>query len=137
MADALSRKLMALSIHSSWKMLEDMVDYTPVIKNQQCFLAQLTLRPLLIENLVEAQKQDSKIQELVGKPGFSQGADGEIRFKGRLCVPQNDNLKKELMNEAHKSKFSIHLGSTKMYRDLRRNFWWNGMKKDIAEFVSK
>ncbi|XP_073276461.1 uncharacterized protein [Primulina huaijiensis] len=41
------------------------------------------------------------------------------------------------MAEAHKSKFSVHPGSTKMYRDLKNNFWWNGMKRDVAEFVSR
>ncbi|XP_073298319.1 uncharacterized protein [Primulina huaijiensis] len=41
------------------------------------------------------------------------------------------------MAEAHKSKFSVHPGSTKMYRDLKNNFWWYGMKRDVAEFVSR
>ncbi|WMV50270.1 hypothetical protein MTR67_043655 [Solanum verrucosum] len=39
--------------------------------------------------------------------------------------------------EAHNSRYSIHPGSTKMYRDLRDVFWWNGMKRDIADFVAK
>ncbi|GJR63778.1 putative reverse transcriptase domain-containing protein [Tanacetum coccineum] len=41
------------------------------------------------------------------------------------------------MNEAHKSKYSIHPGADKMYYDLRDRYWWPGMKKDIAEYVSK
>lgn len=41
------------------------------------------------------------------------------------------------MDEAHKSKYSIHPGDSKMYKDLRRQFWWSGMKKDIAEYVSR
>ncbi|WMV31865.1 hypothetical protein MTR67_025250 [Solanum verrucosum] len=41
------------------------------------------------------------------------------------------------MDEAHSSRYSIHPGSTKMYRDLREVYWWNGMKKGIAEFVAK
>ncbi|WMV29209.1 hypothetical protein MTR67_022594 [Solanum verrucosum] len=41
------------------------------------------------------------------------------------------------MEEAHSSRYSIHPGSTKMYCDLREVYWWNGMKKGIAEFVSK
>ena len=35
------------------------------------------------------------------------------------------------MEEAHRSRYSTHMGSTKMYRDLREIYWWNGMKKDI------
>ena len=43
----------------------------------------------------------------------------------------------QLLEEAHRSKFNIHPGTTKMYRDLRQNYWWRGMKRDIAKFVSK
>ena len=41
------------------------------------------------------------------------------------------------MEEAHSSIYSIHSGSTKMYRDLREMYWWNDMKKGIAKFVAK
>ena len=41
------------------------------------------------------------------------------------------------MEEAHNSKFSVHLGGENMYQDLKLIFWWLGMKRDIAEFVSK
>jgi hypothetical protein len=51
-------------------------------------------------------------------------------------VPRDQDLKKEILDEAHLSKFTIHLGSTKMYRDLRENFWWSNMKGEIAEYVS-
>ena len=40
------------------------------------------------------------------------------------------------MEEAHKSAYTVHLGSTKMYRDLREVYWWNNMKREIADFVS-
>lgn len=55
----------------------------------------------------------------------------------RLCVPANKELREELLEEAHRSSYSIHLGETKMYRDLREQFWWSGMKRDVADFVSK
>ncbi|GJR30797.1 putative reverse transcriptase domain-containing protein [Tanacetum coccineum] len=41
------------------------------------------------------------------------------------------------MDEAHKSKYSVHPGADKMYYDLRDRYWWPGMKKDIAEYISK
>ncbi|GJX30250.1 putative reverse transcriptase domain-containing protein [Tanacetum coccineum] len=41
------------------------------------------------------------------------------------------------MDEAHKSKYSVHQGANKMYYDLRDRYWWPGMKKDVAEYVSK
>ncbi|KAL0360967.1 UNVERIFIED_CONTAM: hypothetical protein Sradi_3781200 [Sesamum radiatum] len=63
--------------------------------------------------------------------------DGNLHMKNRLCVPSDSDLKRDIMAEAHRSRLSVHPGSTKMYRDLKENFWWNGMKRDIAEYVSK
>ncbi|KAH0754464.1 hypothetical protein KY290_024734 [Solanum tuberosum] len=67
---------------------------------------------------------------------FSQGGDGALRYQGRLCMPCVDGLREKILEEAHNSSYSIHPGSTKMYRDLRDVYWWGGMKKDIAKFVS-
>ncbi|GJX97180.1 retrotransposon protein, putative, ty3-gypsy subclass [Tanacetum coccineum] len=60
--------------------------------------------------------------------------------KGRrngLFVPNDQQLREKVMTKAHSSPFTIHPGSTKMYRDLKQYFWWNGMKQDMATFVSK
>ena len=62
---------------------------------------------------------------------------GTLRLGTRLCMPDVDELRKEIMGEAHFSAYSIHPGSTKMYHDLKDTYWWNGMKKDIAKFMSK
>ena len=68
---------------------------------------------------------------------FSQGGDSVLLYQGRLCVPDVAELRKHILLEAHNSRYSIHPGSTKLYRDLREVYWWNGMKRDIADFVSK
>ncbi|KAI3827879.1 hypothetical protein L1987_01967 [Smallanthus sonchifolius] len=52
-------------------------------------------------------------------------------------VPDRDDLRTFLMNEAHKTRYSIHPGADKMYQDLRQQYWWPGMKKDIALYVAK
>nr|XP_016482900.1 PREDICTED: uncharacterized protein LOC107803648 [Nicotiana tabacum] len=65
------------------------------------------------------------------------GEDGVLRCQGRLCVPDVDNLWGRVMAEAHNSRYSMHLGSTKMYRDIKEIYWWNGMKMGVANFVSK
>ena len=64
---------------------------------------------------------------------FSQGGDGVLCYQGRLCVPDVD----ELRHKAHNSRNSIHPSAIKMYRDLWEVYWWNDMKRDIADFVSK
>ena len=53
------------------------------------------------------------------------------------CVPDVGELRKEIMEEAHFSAYSIHLGSTKMHNDLKDTYWYNGIKKYIADFGSK
>jgi hypothetical protein len=52
-------------------------------------------------------------------------------------VPKREALKKKILDEAHTSMYSIHLGSTKMYRDLRQQFWWTRMKCEAAHYVSE
>jgi hypothetical protein len=52
-------------------------------------------------------------------------------------VPKDLELRRKIMNEAHCSRYSIHPGTNKMYQDLRRNFWWTRMKREIARYVSE
>ncbi|XP_070010139.1 uncharacterized protein [Nicotiana sylvestris] len=63
--------------------------------------------------------------------------DGTLRHQGRLCVPNIDGLRERIMVEAHTSRYSMHPGSTKMYHDLKEVFWWNNMKRDVADFVAR
>jgi hypothetical protein len=68
---------------------------------------------------------------------FHTDYQGSLWFNNRIVVPKNYQLHKQILDEAHLSKFSIHPGSTKMYQDLRQNFWWNRMKREIAKYVSE
>ena len=63
--------------------------------------------------------------------------DGSLRYQGRVFVPDNDKLREEILKEHHCSNFAVHPGSTKMYQDLKRQYWWSGMKVDVAKFVSR
>ena len=66
---------------------------------------------------------------------FSIFEDGALRFGSKLCIPNDQLIKKEILKEAYYSPYTMHLGSTKMYHDLRENFWWNNMKREIVHFV--
>ena len=66
---------------------------------------------------------------------FKVDNNGVLRFRGRICVSDNVKLKRDILEESHCSSLSIHPGATKMYQDLRKLFWWFGMKRDIAQFV--
>ncbi|XP_070050938.1 uncharacterized protein [Nicotiana tomentosiformis] len=70
------------------------------------------------------------------KTPFEITGDGVLRYRGRLCVLNVTRLRQQVMGEDHYSRYSIHLGVTEMYHDIRGIYWWDGMKKDIAEFVS-
>ncbi|WMV37978.1 hypothetical protein MTR67_031363 [Solanum verrucosum] len=65
------------------------------------------------------------------------GSESSLVVKGHLCFPNVGELRKHILTEAYNSRYSIHLGATKMYRDLQKVFRWNGMKRDIADFVAK
>ncbi|KAM0044820.1 putative nucleotidyltransferase, Ribonuclease H [Helianthus debilis subsp. tardiflorus] len=101
----------------------------------------LNLQVDLNEQIREAQesviKEDTeKLKGMIKE--LEQGTDGIWRFhKKRIWIPKLGNLRHRILEEAHKSKYTMHPGSDKMYQDLRKNFWWIGMKKDIAAYVSK
>ncbi|GJS17882.1 putative reverse transcriptase domain-containing protein [Tanacetum coccineum] len=63
--------------------------------------------------------------------------DGALYYLDRIWVPLKGDVRTLIMDEAHKSKYSVHPGADKMYYDLRDRYWWPGMKKDIAEYVSR
>ena len=54
-----------------------------------------------------------------------------------MCVPDDSELRRCILEEGHSSAYAMHQGGNKLYRNLWENFWWRGMKKDISEFVSK
>ncbi|GJS03070.1 putative reverse transcriptase domain-containing protein [Tanacetum coccineum] len=68
---------------------------------------------------------------------FERRGDGEIYFFDRIWIPSVGGVRKLIMDEAHTSRYSIHPGADKMYHDLRNLYWWPGMKRDIAEYVSR
>ena len=67
------------------------------------------------------------------EPDFLEGTDGILRYKGRICIPSDLEIKKMLLDESHKSNLSIHPGTTKMYQDLKKMFFWHEMQKEVAQ----
>ena len=146
-ADALSRKVShsaalitrQVPLHRDLERAEIAVSVGRVTSQ----LAQLTVQPTLRHKIVDAQSNDPYLMERrrlveTGQTDeFSISSDGGLMFERRLCVPANSTVKIDLLDEAHNSPFSMHPGSTKMYQDLKRFYWWRNMKREVAEFVSK
>ncbi|GKC97215.1 putative reverse transcriptase domain-containing protein [Tanacetum coccineum] len=66
-----------------------------------------------------------------------QKSDGTLYYLDRIWVPMKGKVRTLIMDETHKSKYTVHPRDVKKYYDLRDKYWWPGMKKDIAEYVSK
>jgi hypothetical protein len=86
------------------------------------------------EDVIAAQRMDvgtghlRRRLELGEAHCFRQDAEGVLWFKDHLVVPKDFELHRKIIDEAQCSWYSIHLGTNKMYQDLKKNFWWTGMK---------
>lgn len=140
-ADALSRKRVA---SASEKDMEELVHMVGTLR-----LAALTdeLEPLglgaadqadLLSRVRLAQEKDEDLMKASKneKTEYQTSNNGTILVNGRVCVPNDTGLRDEILKEAHQSKFSIHPGANKMYRDLKRYYHWVGMKRDVAKWVA-
>ena len=107
------------------------------------FISVMIVTLEIVTRVIQAQTTDPFFQEQIvrllaeGAESYSVSSDGGLRFNGRFVVPEGAELRHEVMTHSHGSRFAVHPGGDKMYQDMRRQYWWSGMKKDIAEFVSK
>ncbi|GJW05616.1 putative reverse transcriptase domain-containing protein [Tanacetum coccineum] len=83
--------------------------------------------------LVENSKDPEKLRTEKLEPR----TDGTMCLNGRSWLPCYGDLRTVIMHESHKSKYSIHPGSDKMYQDMKKLYWWPNMKANIATYVSK
>jgi hypothetical protein len=101
----------------------------------------MLIQSSLLERVCVAQQQDRLLQEAQKRVGdskpreFTIDENDLVHFRGRLCVPQKSEVKMDILREAHKMSYTVHPGKTKMYRDLKQNFWWKRMKVDVSKYV--
>ncbi|GJW54201.1 putative reverse transcriptase domain-containing protein [Tanacetum coccineum] len=113
-ADALSRKERSKPLRTEARKPEN-------IKNED-------VGGMLIEN--------SKDPEKLRTEKLEPRADGTLCLNGKSWLPYYGDLRTVIMHESHKSKYSIHPGSEKMYQDMKKLYWWPNMKANIATYGS-
>jgi hypothetical protein len=143
--DALSHKAhcSCLSVEAfnetlCWEMRKLNLEFIP-----QGDLNHLSVEATLRDGIVLAQ-QCNKVVRII-KQKITQGEGkykcfqidpkGVLWSNERIVVPKDHKLRKQILDEPHLSKFFMHPGSTKMYQDLKQNFWWTRMKREIAKYV--
>ncbi|GKC89201.1 putative reverse transcriptase domain-containing protein [Tanacetum coccineum] len=110
------------------------------VKPKRVRAMNLTLKSSIKDRIITAQNE--AMDEFAGfQKGLDemieQRSDGTLYYLDRRWVPLKGEVGTLIMDEAHRSKYSVHPGDDKMYYDLRDRYWWPGMKKNIAEYVSK
>ena len=88
----------------------------------------------------ECQKDDPGLQRII------EHIDDRLEFrliervsycKDRLYVRDVHDIQTKLITDAHRTRYCIHPGNTKMYQNLKNHYWWMSMKKEITKFISK
>ena len=144
-ADALSRK----TVHTAHLMIKEVellekfrdMRLQVELGSESIKCSALTISSDFLDSVRERQLLDASLNRIKEQLGsdeardFALGNDGILRFQGRICVPDDAEVRKLILEEGHKSRLSLHPSMTKMYQDLKETLWWQGMKKDVALFV--
>ena len=113
-------------------------------EKSQCTLGSLVAIPSLLSRVIESQWRDAEIgsirdrvQSGTGDEDWTIHTDGSLRYRGQIVVPHSTDLREKILREFHCSRFTVHPGGTKMYQDLRRQYYWSGMKRHVWDFVRR
>ena len=132
--DALNRKsrgALASIASREWRMLETVGQFGLQYSEQaQGTLWSLVATLSLLIKVIKSQGQDveivsirDRVQSSTGDEDWTIHADGSLRYRRRVVVPQLTDLRKKIPREFHCSRFTVHSGGTKMYQDLRRQYY--------------
>jgi len=120
-----------------------MVQIDKVMTGGPPIMAALVVQPHSLDRIRLAQEDDLELQDLIDRTRRDEAMGfyltGEVMLKtrnGRTVIPNDAELRKDILDEAHQTRYTVHPGNNKMYQDLKKKFWWCSMKKDIVEYVA-
>jgi hypothetical protein len=139
-ADALSHKASyhCLTVRASDTTLYQEMEKFNLGMIQHGTLTQLKLESVLLQRIIDAQRSDKGMKHIHEKIEadkancFRKEDQGILWFNDLIVVPKDAEVRQQILDEAHLSRYSIHPGSTKMYQDLKQHYWWTKMKIEIA-----
>ncbi|GKE39997.1 putative reverse transcriptase domain-containing protein [Tanacetum coccineum] len=103
----------------------------------------MTIQSTIKDKILAAQNEASETIDALAEmlrgldEQMERRSDGALYYLDRIWVPLTGDVRTLIIDESHKSKYSVHPGANKMYYDLSGMYWWPGIKKDIALYVSK
>ncbi|GJY96684.1 putative reverse transcriptase domain-containing protein [Tanacetum coccineum] len=126
-------------VFTDHKSLQHILDQNDLNMRQRRWLKLLNLLVQILNAQAEARKEENyKTKDLCGMiKKLEPRSDRTLCLKDRSWIPCFGDLRALIMHGSHKSKYSIHSGSDKMYHDLKKLYWWPNMKAEIATYVSK
>ena len=141
-ADSLSRRGAEVSTEKEADMLEGMVKslhLNTLASEDEPLGLEAVNQADLLTRIRQAQGLDENLQRVArnDKTEYQIAQDGTVLVHGRISVPNVREFKEEIMSQSHQSKFSVHPGLNKMYKDIKRYYHWVRMKTDVAEWVAK
>jgi hypothetical protein len=106
-------------------------------------VAALVVEPTSVGRIRMVQRDGLELQDLMDRArrgevtGFYLIKGRTLKTSsGRTVIPSDAELRRDILDEAHQTRYTVHPGNNKMYQDLKKKFWWCGMKRDIAEYVA-
>ena len=141
-ADALSRRMSDVSgakeVHQLTGILTSLRLCATAVDRESVGLEAVAHADLLCR-ISKAEDADEALckQIEIESVGYHTASSGMFMYRNRVCVPNDELLREEILQQAHHSRFSIYPRNTKMSRDLKCYYHWPGMKKDVATFVSR
>ncbi|XP_016676518.1 uncharacterized protein [Gossypium hirsutum] len=111
--------------------------------NDRSLLVELQVKPTWIDQIRNKQMGDKSLELRCCQ--VESGITLDLRInkdrvlcsRGRICVPNDEDLRQLILREAYSSPYVMHPSGNKMYRDLRDVYWWPGLKREVTDFMAR